>query len=368
MRTITLATLVLGVIGLAVPTAVAQSFMGLGDLPGGRFGSSALDVSADGRFVTGSAQTASGAEAFLWSEETGIVGLGVPAGSSTSTGVALSGDGVKVVGQHVAGNGRAFEWTADSGIVDFDPFPGGVVERSARDMSTDGGTIVGFYEVAPGGPFVAYHSNGDSLTNIVSGFAVAVSADGSVVVGSASNEAFRWTAASGITGLGFLPGGSSGFSIAEGISADGQVVVGSSTNAAADTEAFRWTESEGMVGLGDLPGGDFNSFAWDVSADGRIVVGDSTTAEGGAPFIWDETNGMRKLADVLTDNYGLGDALTGWDLNAVQAISEDGTVIVGFGRNPDGNIEAWRAVLAPEPNTVLLGAFTFLGLLLLRNR
>src|ERR1017187_6758342 len=37
-----------------------------------------------------------------------------------------------------------------------------------------------------------------------------VSADGSVVVGTiASNQAFRWTAGSGMVGLGYLPGGNS---------------------------------------------------------------------------------------------------------------------------------------------------------------
>jgi len=369
MRTTALLIVVLGGTGLAAPTAVAQSFMGLGDLPGGRFESSASDVSADGRFVTGLGLTANGAEAFLWSEQTGMVGLGFPAGSDRSYGNAVSGDGGKVVGDHYDGSYRAFEWTPDSGSVDFDPFPVDASDPEPSGISADGGTIVGVYHSDSSGSLVAFHWHDGTLTEVAPGFAKGVSADGSIVVGGTSNpnEAFLWTAADGVTGLGYLPGGSSGFSIAVRISANGQVVVGESTNATSDTEAFRWTESGGMVGLGDLPGGEFYSEVWDVTADGSIVVGQGTTSDGGAPIIWDETNGMRILADVLTNDYGLGDALAGWDLNVVQAISDDGTVIVGFGVNPDGNLEAWRAVLVPEPSTALLSAFACVGLLVFRR-
>ena len=68
-------------------------------------------------------------------------------------------------------------------------------------------------------------------------------------------------------GLGDLPGGSFS-SGASSISADGSVVVGSSAVATVLvpgrppfsqtlSEAFRWTQASGMVGLGDLPGGPF---------------------------------------------------------------------------------------------------------------
>ena len=43
-----------------------------------------------------------------------------------------------------------------------------------------------------------------------------------------------------------------GYAFPKGISADGSVVVGQSRD-----QAFRWTQATGMVGLGDLPGGIF---------------------------------------------------------------------------------------------------------------
>ena len=139
------------------------------------------------------------------------------------------------------------------------------------------------------------------------------------------------------------------------------------------SQAFRWTESGGMDGLGDLPGGDFDSSAKDTTADGSIVVGRSNVLGGqltssSDPFIWDEVHGMRNLVDVLTNDFGLGAALAGWNLTEATAISDDGRVIIGNGINPDGNFEAWRAVLVPEPSTALLGGLACVGLLTFRRR
>ena len=85
-----------------------------------------------------------------------------------------------------------------------------------------------------------------------------MSADGAVVgqVHSENGfEAFRWTAATGMVGLGDLPGGPFA-SVARGVSGDGSVVVGRSLSANG-TEAFRCTQATGMVGFGDLPGSVF---------------------------------------------------------------------------------------------------------------
>ena len=78
--------------------------------------------------------------------------------------------------------------------------------------------------------------------------------------------------------------------------------------------------------------------------------------------IWDEIHGSRNLKEVLTNDYGL-DLSDWWDLDSATGISDDGTVIVGYGTNPDGHIEAFRVVL-PEPST-LVGLLTAAGLALL---
>ena len=98
-----------------------------------------------------------------------------------------------------------------------------------------------------------------------------------------------------------------------------------------------------MVGLGDLAGGGFSSRALAVSADGSVVVGFGDSASSSEAFIWDQTHGMRNLRDVLVNDLGLD--LTGWQLIHANGISADGLTIVGRGRNPGGNREAWIAVL-----------------------
>jgi probable HAF family extracellular repeat protein len=107
------------------------------------------------------------------------------------------------------------------------------------------------------------------------------------------------------------------------------------------TEAFRWTQATGIVGLGDLDGDGVFSAANAVSADGSIVVGSGRSAQGERAFLWDETNKMRNLQDVLVSEYGLGSALAGWTLQSAVAISADGKVIAGVGRNPDNQTESW---------------------------
>ena len=149
-----------------------------------------------------------------------------------------------------------------------------------------------------------------------------------------------------MVGLGDLDGGAFA-SEAFAVSFDGSVVVGHSTSGNGN-EAFRWTQATGMVGLGDLPGGSFFSSARAVSADGSIVVGYGTPANSFRAMIWDPVNGMRNLQDVLANEYGLGDSLTGWTLHEGSAISADGNYIVGYATNPTGGTEGWLVNLAPD--------------------
>jgi probable HAF family extracellular repeat protein len=179
---------------------------------------------------------------------------------------------------------------------------------------------------------------GIQLLADVEGVALGVSGDGSSVVGASTGQAFRWTKDKGLQQI------VSGDAFAA--SFDGSVIVGRTSG----WQAFRWTEQSGVEQLGDLPGGIVASEAHDVSADGSIVVGWSSTDKDETAFIWDARYGMRDLHDVLNQQ---GVELVGWHLTSVEAVSADGLTLVGQGRNPAGDYEAWAAVI-PEPNGRIL--------------
>ncbi|MFV0283301.1 MAG: autotransporter domain-containing protein [Castellaniella sp.] len=159
--------------------------------------------------------------------------------------------------------------------------------------------------------------------------AVAVSADGSVIIGEGSSgRAFRWTDASQIESLGSLSGGSG--ADANGISADGRVIVGSSAVASGRNHAFRWTEAGRMQDLGDL-GGDYAE-AYAVSADGNVIVGRSELGNGSGEihaFRWTEAEQMQDLG-TLGGN------------SRAEAVSEDGGVIAGISFLADRSARAFR--------------------------
>jgi probable HAF family extracellular repeat protein len=159
--------------------------------------------------------------------------------------------------------------------------------------------------------------------------AVAISADGSTVVGVATTasgpQAFRWTAQTGMVGLGDLPGGAF-HSVARSVSADGSVVVGRATTAAG-RQAFRWTAAEGLVSLGGLPGAPFQSEANDVSADGSVIVGAAAGALGAEialeAFRWTAAEGMTGIGALPVPP-------TTPPSSQATSITPDGTTIVGY--------------------------------------
>jgi probable HAF family extracellular repeat protein len=141
------------------------------------------------------------------------------------------------------------------------------------------------------------------------------------------------TSAQSLTWLGTLSGHESG---AYGVSADGSVIVGWATDANGFWRAFRWTEAEGMQELGTLGGSE--SGASGVSADGSIVVGEATDASGNSrAFRWTQVGGIEDLNQTYTSLLADGSEL--WD---ARAISPDGRYIVGRGYNAaTGRLEAY---------------------------
>ena len=95
-----------------------ETWVLLGDLPGGAFSSAARSVSSDGTIVVGQGTSASGPEAFRWTAAGGMTGLGdLPGGAFDSVAVDLSDDGSVVVGMGTSALGREpFVWDAAHGM------------------------------------------------------------------------------------------------------------------------------------------------------------------------------------------------------------------------------------------------------------
>jgi probable HAF family extracellular repeat protein len=88
VRLITLSSLIGHAPALAEPV-----FMGVGDLPGGSFMSRANGISADGTTVVGASRSAAGLEAFRWTVDEGMTGLGfLPGGEYRSEALDVAGD------------------------------------------------------------------------------------------------------------------------------------------------------------------------------------------------------------------------------------------------------------------------------------
>ena len=75
MRTKWAACLAVLAMSYAAAYGATPSFQGLGILPGGSV-SNSLDLSADGRAVVGWSASSDGEQGFIWTAETGMVGLG----------------------------------------------------------------------------------------------------------------------------------------------------------------------------------------------------------------------------------------------------------------------------------------------------
>lgn len=341
-------------------------FMGLGDLPGGIFQSATLGVSPDGTRVFGYSNTVNGGQLFEWTLEDGMKPtLVLPLNHEWHSAIHVRGtsaDGAVVVG---SGNHIGF---------------GG----EACYLSIAGGNLHGLGDLAGG----TYFSE-----------AAATNQNGSVIVGRSDStdgvQAFRWTLTNGMVGLGDLPGGSFE-SKAIAVNADGSVVTGTSLSAQGE-EPFIWSDATGMTGLDGHPTNFIWSRAANISADGTTVVGTITrwfdpanpdpfhtyptgffwtqasgmqyissksmngtiynfTPTNSTPdgsviagnvyqkdiFLWTERSGIRLLSDYP------GIDLTGWKIDETLGVSDDGRVVVGSGRNPDGKMEAFIAIFPPE--------------------
>ncbi|MDX2132849.1 MAG: hypothetical protein SFY69_12435 [Planctomycetota bacterium] len=290
--------------GVFSGVACGQAFYLTGLAPGTE-GGRTYGLSADGTIAAGWSSRANFTPGYVWTADTGRYDFGLEPGLPSLTITAgLSGDGRAVVG--TAGDlnqRRAFRWSGPGTYQTLGSF--GYPATYAQAVNHDGSIIVGRGEFGTGG-FIG--------------------------------QAFRWTSATGMVGLGFTRPGH-GFSEAAAISRDGSTIVGTSRGG-SDYRAFTWTQGTGMLELPGLPG--TTNVALGVSADGAYVVGAS--GDGFLPVVW-QAGQLRQLE--LSGPYFTG---------AANCVNDAGDVIGGYVAGPPGQTQ-YAAVWTPEWGMELLSDY-----------
>ena len=336
------------IVGHCRPLAAAQ-FIPIRSVAPGYTISSAFDVSADGTTVVGRFDPGGATYAYRWTLGSSPTALNLaPHSALNSHSYRVSHDGNRIVGEFGPPTTR-FRWTNGNPVELLSFLPG-----SIDDMTPDGSTLIG-----ADSSDVEYLWNESTGVTPIGGAndpnhdAFAVSDNGQVVVGGFNNEqlngtdAYHWTDAGGFTSIGRLPWtgppqtaiGSKAYAV----SADGSVIVGASSadsepeDASYSSRAFRWTEETGMVDIG----GSFSG-AYGITPNGNVIVGNMNSNVGSVASVWDFVHGMRSIPEMLEND---GYDLTDWRLTRATAISANGRVIIGEGKNPAGNHEAWVVLL-----------------------
>jgi uncharacterized membrane protein len=293
---------------------VSQESIGLGKLAGQENFSSAYAASADGQQVFGESGTALNAlglfngRAFKWTAATGMVQLGIIAGDSSLADFAsikcVTPDGSQAFGG--CGSTSTYRWSQ---------WPGAQSPFQYPDAAH---TVLGEIE--------------------------GVSDDQGIVWGTAYqlNQAIYWIASQQTFLSVQLPGAS--YSKAVALSGDGLTFVGNSDTVYQGQHlehAFRFRQD--TLSLIDLSLGlrpDLYHQVFAVSRDGSMVVGDYSFYPDGAPawqgypvaWIWRASSGITLLETYLTSELGLN--LKGLLHPYATAISPNGRWIAGAATDP----------------------------------
>ncbi len=320
----------------------------------------ACDITPDGTVVIGNATGTY--ETFRWTALDGFELLG---GSTAGMGSGAGTPDVSADGTHASATiadvatdstyitqglwTQGFRWTETMPPTPPDGGLMGNAYGSAWGLSDDASTLVGLYW-RPGQPGGSAHASyWTEATGVVglgsSGFnsrANDADYDGDVIVGWDENPDWGgrrptvW-----VDGVMTVLESPDGFCELSAVTPDGEMVIGNSYNEDrlfAEAATWEWTGStwDKRV-LGSLPGtlGGYGVVVPnDVTEDGSVVVGtNGFDWYQWAGFIWTEETGMVDLDDFLVDN---GVTLPAdFDIKSLTGISDDGTVMVGFGQDLD---------------------------------
>lgn len=326
-----------------VPRLIA---VGRPALPGGEEARqfTPFDLSGDGRTITGSVngrislldgttlRTFNVPRAVFWTEATGLVLF--PQISESEFVGRLGG------APSAFANGDGSFFAVSSSPLPF--LPDGSRNPALRLSRAHRFSVAGGYE--------SLGSLGATVSMTVSG----INGAGDVIIGNSvdlvasnfdangdaiSRGAFRWDAATGLAQLPDLSAAPLNGTLgrqatAVAVSRDGSTIVGSSRGNDGRTQAVLWRAS-GIQALGFVPGfdtADAITVATAANRDGSIIGGQGT----GGPWLWETATGIQSL-QTLVQNAGI--ALNGFTLTDLNDISDTGEFITGGAFNPAGGVD-----------------------------
>ncbi|MCA9295255.1 MAG: hypothetical protein KC983_02035, partial [Phycisphaerales bacterium] len=311
------------------------SFQSVGLLPGAT-STFVYSMSADGNAIVGR----SGTTAFLWTPDSGILGLGKltpsPGDISSSTAQTISADGTVIAGQNLINmpdcpctDAFAVRWTAPFTTIEALPGLSNIdVSSNVYDITENGSILVG-QSRGDDGAGRSVRWSGSTIELLLPGqiFEVGVvwsiADDGSVALGQGSGQYWVASAPDFTAEIMMVP--TQLIPFVKQLSPDGSLAVGSSLSSSTRATLFNHATGTATVLLDCVPG---NDAATDISADNSIVVGTRATGQSPDALIWyDIEQCAMSIKDRLTNEFGLN--LAGWELSEAVAVSADGTTIAG---------------------------------------
>lgn len=398
------ATVLGAVLTGAMTSAFGQALYSIGVLDPSNPYSELRALSQDGTYAVGTSRATSGINVpVIWSLMDGLVALPNPSAQNSlahgvSVGIGANAGNIIISGLHegnlthrfykaplnnLAG-GTWVDTATTGGLGSAGNLRGGI----ANDLRSQPGSDGRWYTAGRrsdtgrnarfrGDPNSGWDGTAVTAVNSVSAYGINVGrSSGTPSLAFYEGPAQTYSTVPGSTGY---RADGQGISPSFGISAtsnfDVQWICGQVQNYGPATnqfQAFRWKRGDpSMQFLGALPGHDSSS-AYSI-ADTGVTVGRSFISGGETAVVWDtsgiwDTTGTPKVIQDLLNAAGV-DTSAWTRLVRAYAVSDDGSVVAGFGLwAADGSTRGFVAVI-PEPATLpLLGVGLAVVLLLWRRR
>lgn len=288
----------------------------------------AMKASPDGTVVVGNA--GGGSMASYWTEETGVVNLGVGEAHDVSSNYLIAGTATLETDNGPVDT--AGFWNLEGEFTDIGSFPGTVPTANGEfsdgmAISDDGTTIAGMGWVAgwvanalrwtEAGGIVNLHPSVENSSRVN-----ALSADGSIAVGWVDDDWMRkpayWDANNT---LHMISDDMDGEALA--ISPDGQTILGT-----LEEEAF--ILRDGVITTFFMEGWGWSTIPTFITSDGLVtgILRNMMMNEQDG-FVYTETMGIVLANDYFT-SYGV-ELPEGYNIDAVSWVSEDHSTFVGWG-------------------------------------